>query len=410
MGIYSKDDLYNLINEVDNCMRDIKSAISEKGVDVYEATRLSELADKIRAISQGGDYDTIYNALKGINAGDVKGSHSYFDGSVDVEGLKALGWTDDDIAYFRDNSLHYAWEDSDYVVSDENKALNGLNTRELYLATIDPDTYQRTNTVKFPPMSAITELTNESINGLVDAYSSLKSVIGYPTLYVTDPDFLGFMGDIYTMFNSNIGLIVAPRINNFHYVHSTERMFAGCSSLVSVPQYDTSNSSSFRGMFSSCKSLTTIPQLNTSNGTNFGAMFQDCSSLVSVPALDTSNGTNFLTIFGSCSKLKRIEGIDFSSATETITPFGTTAATAPTSLSRMIVNGSINASINFGRIPVLDFESMHSILTAASNTTNTNSKTMTWYNRTIKDQGGQLASLKAECESKGWQISGLSIS
>lgn len=356
------------------------------------------------------DYDEIYDALEDLNAGEVKipGAYSYYDGTIDIQGLTELGWDAEDIATFKDNYLHYAWEDS-FQVSDENKALTGLDVVQFYQATIDYETYQRTNIAKFVPRSAFSIIDQSRFYDYTNAFESLSSVVAYPTLTVAPG--LTYLSDEYgsSIFGSNYNLIVAPRINNFHYLTSCQSLFTSCNRLVSVPKYDTRNVSNFKSMFYRCKKLRTIPRFDTSMGTNFSKMFQDCSALVSVPPLDTHNGTSFNDMFSSCTNLERIEGIDFSNATGTLTPFGTTASTATTVLTRMIVNGSINTSINFGRISTPDFESMLSILTAANNTTNSDAKTMTWYNKTVKDQGGQLSVLKSQCETKGWTITGLTL-
>ena len=58
--------------------------------------------------------------------------------------------------------------------------------------------------------------------------------------------------------------------------------------------------------------------------------------------------------------------------------------------------------------PALTYESVKSILTACSNTTNTNSKTLK-FGRTLTDQNGELAALVATCNTKGWTISGLTL-
>lgn len=132
-------------------------------------------------------------------------------------------------------------------------------------------------------------------------------------------------------------------------------------------------------MFQKCYNLTEIPTLNTSNGTNFDSMFLDCESLVTIPLLDLSKATNVNYMFSYCSKLENITFI-----------------------------GSINKNIDFSYCTSLTYDSVKSILTACSNTTNTNSKTI-YFNRTLTDQNGELLALVESCTSKGWTISGLTL-
>lgn len=122
------------------------------------------------------------------------------------------------------------------------------------------------------------------------------------------------------------------------------------------------------------------PYYTTKKITDFSKFFYYCKSLTNVTNLDLSAGTNFTDMFAGC---EAVTGIT--------------------------VEGSINYSIKFNYCTKLDFNSVKSILTACSNTTNTNTKTVT-FNCTVTDNSdGVLAELKSTCNSKGWTISGLTI-
>ena len=206
-----------------------------------------------------------------------------------------------------------------------------------------------------------------------------------------------------------------------------ERMFNGCSSLTSIPALDTANGTNFRTMFNGCSSLTSIPALDTANGTNFGTMFNGCRSLTSIPALDTANGTNFGVMFQTCRSLTSIPALDTSQGTdfnymvsgcENLTTISQLNLSNGTNFNRMFqsckklinitLNGSINIGIDFDYCTELSFDSIKSILTACSKTTNTNSKTVK-FNKTIQDQNNELTNLVASCTEKGWTITGLTI-
>ena len=92
-------------------------------------------------------------------------------------------------------------------------------------------------------------------------------------------------------------------------------MFYFCSSLLEVPQLDTSNVTNMSSMFEYCSELTTVPFLDTSKVTNTSLMFENCSKLESVPLFDLSNVTNMGSMFRYCSKLKNIPLFNTSNVT-----------------------------------------------------------------------------------------------
>ena len=218
-------------------------------------------------------------------------------------------------------------------------------------------------------------------------------------------------------------------INNFIFseVSNFGDMFSDCSNLTSIPLIDTSKGTNFSHMFYSCTKLTSIPLINTSNGTKFQSMFFNCTNLTSIPAIDTTKGTFLGGMFYNCKNLTSIPAIDTSNNTSFSTMFYgcTNLATIPlintskstnfsntfyncTKLENITFAGAINVDIFLPNSPLLSFDSIKSILTAASNTTNRKSKTLT-LNRSISDVDGELAALVATCASKGWTISGLTL-
>ena len=229
------------------------------------------------------------------------------------------------------------------------------------------------------------------------------------------------------MFKASPNLVEAPKMittngTNFSY------MFQDCPSLTTIPSYDVSSGKNFYLMFQNCESLVSVPSLNTSSGTNFTSMFANCINLESVQYLDTSNGIYFDRMFQACFKLTFIPTLDTSKGTkfngmfdncrqiETIPLIDVSLATdyietlfnGCYNLKNITFTGSINSSIGFSNSELLTYDSVKSILTACSNTTNTNSKTI-YFNRKLTDQNGELLALVESCTSKGWTISGLTL-
>ena len=220
---------------------------------------------------------------------------------------------------------------------------------------------------------------------------------------------------------------VLPESLDTSDVTDFSKMFYDCNKLTTIPLIDTSNGTNFYNIFYKCSSLTTIPLIDTSNGTNFSKMFGDCSSLTSVPLIDTSNGTNFDFMFYYCGSLTTIPQLDTSKGTNfsymfdnctnltTIPPLDTSKGTNFSTmfyyckkLTNITFTGIINYDIDFNSCTLLTYESVKSILTACSNTTITDSKTLT-LKVTHTDVDGELAALIATCNSKGWTISGLTL-
>ena len=264
-------------------------------------------------------------------------------GTVDVNGLKAIGWNDETINYLNNHTLHYSWEDVQYKVTDGNKALYGV-------------------------------VNSNNVNS-----------------YKDDSNF-----------------IFCPYFDTSSKTDMSN-MFSGFSNMISIPLLDTSNVSDgyhMYGMsylFNSCTSLQTIPPLNTSNVGDMSNMFYNCTSLRYIPQLDTSKVTNMYMMFYSCSNLSRIEGLDMSRVSNASNMF-----VHCSKLSYIRLNGSLNVDLNISYTALLDYDSVKSILTAASKKANTNRKTLS-FNSTLTDQNGELAGLVSTCTSKGWTVSGLTL-
>ena len=143
------------------------------------------------------------------------GGGSGWTGHADVEGLKAIGWTDEDIAYYQENGVNWNAEDDQYhKVTDDNKALYGVLTAD------NISTYK--DRIVYLPKIDTSSVTNMS-----------------------------------EMFNSCYSLVSIPQLDTSG-VTSMDRMFNKCYSLVSIPQLDTSSVTIMSKMLNSCYSLTHI--------------------------------------------------------------------------------------------------------------------------------------------------------
>ena len=126
--------------------------------------------------------------------------------------------------------------------------------------------------------------------------TSLQSVPLFNTSAVTNMS---------SMFNNCTSLQSVPLFNTAAVTDMTN-MFTGCLSLKSVPLFNTSMVSQMADMFINCRSLQSAPLFNTSAVTNMSSMFNSCTSLQSVPLFNTSAAANMQSMFTGCSSLQSI--------------------------------------------------------------------------------------------------------
>ena len=236
-------------------------------------------------------------------------------------------------------------------------------------------------------------------------FSSCDSLTTSPLLDTSN------VTDVGSMFAYCSQLTTIPLLNTSN-VTNMESMFSYCSSLTTIPQLNTSKVEYMGKMFSGCSSLTTIPQLDTSNVISMYGMFMDCTNLTTIPQLNTSKVEYMDEMFSGCENLTTVEGIDFSGLTSDLTNlFG--MSSSKENIGRFIVNGKINVSISddysIKALTSILNESIKSILEAANRTDNIDAKTLA-FNATAFEQNGEFTALVSSCASKGWTITGLTIS
>ena len=273
---------------------------------------LVDIADAIREKTETTDLINPQDFSDKIKS--IKGSEnsvaSVWTGHADVEGLKAIGWTDEDIEYYQQYGVNWNEEDDKYhLVSDENKAMYGVINADniadyknsiVYLPKID--TSDVTDTSYFfascKSLVAIPLLDTSKVTNMDSMFYGCYNLTSIPLLdtsKVTNMD---------SMFYGCYLLKVIPAINTSN-VTAIDAMFAECYSLISVPQLGTSNVTTMRNVFYSCYSLQEIPELNTSKVTNMNTMLSSCYSLTSCSLLDcSSNTTAALFVFMSCYLLR----------------------------------------------------------------------------------------------------------
>ena len=292
------------LQKIVDIKQDIKIAIENKGVDMTN-TPFSEYSTKIDEITTGG--------------GDTP-NYPYFVNTVDEAGLRAIGWDDESISYFKNNTLHYEWQNDEYIVSDSNKEFyNSLaNTNDIYVNRnnssfefLPQKEYVHTSTnygfcedCKYIISIPLVDIGSKT----EDCFSNCRKLKAIPPIDTSKAVTMR------NMFSNCIGLTVIPPLNTSNVTNMTN-MFGGCVSLKSIPLLNTSNVTTMFNMFQGCKNLTTIPPLDTSKVKDMYHMFYECVNLTTIPPLDTSKVTDMDSMFYSCSSLQSIPEIDTSNVT-----------------------------------------------------------------------------------------------
>ena len=159
------------------------------------------------------------------------------------------------------------------------------------------------NTVEL--IAGSSNITATSMEAMFHGCTSLKSVPLFDTSSVKN------MGD---MFLTCEALTSVPLFDTSS-VKRMSNMFAGCKSLTSVPLFDTSSVVYMQSMFLSCSSLKSVPLFDTSSVLYMSNMFGECTSLKSVPLFNTSSAKSMVSMFYGCSSLKSVPLLDTSSVT-----------------------------------------------------------------------------------------------
>lgn len=215
----------------------IKTALENKGVENV-GDILSTYAQKIESIQTGGS--------------DIK-----WTGHADAEGLKAIGWTDDDIAYYQEHGVDWNEEDDEiHKVPQDNIDLYGIVTAS------NIDTYKN-RLVYLPKIDTSDSTTFASL------FNGCKCLLAIPMLDTSK-------------------------------VTSFQSTFYDCNVLRCIPLLDTGQVTTMYNAFYACNALQFVPELDTGNVKSMDYMFYKCYSLKSIPKLNTSQVTNMNNMFNSC--------------------------------------------------------------------------------------------------------------
>ena len=295
--------------------------------------------------------------------------YSYKKPIADDTGLKAIGWTDDDVNYYKYNNYVYPWEALSVCPGDR---------------AWDVGAFEVTDANK--------EITINSVND-IPSYKD-KLYFRYCPKFDTSND-----TGMNNVFQDCSSLISIPQLNTSK-VTSMMLMFNNCKSLTTIPQLDTHSVTDMSFMFNTCISLTSIPQLDTSNVTNMNSMFLTCPSLISIPQLNTSKVKNMNSMFAGCINLTSVPRLDAMSLTSAKNMFGSPGYGALKKLTTF--GGLTGLKINFdlSSCPNLTYCSLLNVFNELADVT-ASPKTLTLGEENLNKVWNED---KAIATNKGWTL------
>lgn len=338
-----------------------------------------------------------------------------WNGSVDSVGLKALNWTDDQIAKYQSLCTWMDYENTEHLVPDYDKTLQDQDTYE------NDTTLQYARNIDLTNKTSVTRMYHNCSNLKAYPYFELNENIttsdaifnGCTNLTVAQPiDFTKLTGQtkpsVIGFFYGCSSLTIAPEIN-FTTVYNANNFFRNCSSLKYVPDYKFNEAYTLVSFYAST-AVETINEVYAPVCQKAQYLFANCHALKKIGRIQLGGSCNQNRMFTDCPNLQYIGGFSYSGTYKN----STTCTEELPNLTHFIFEGALNCTWDtglFNFLPNLDYESIKSILTACSNTTLLDTaKSITFANITMQDQNGELQALVDDCvNNKGWTITGLTI-
>lgn len=250
---------------------------------------LTDVADAIR--EKKGTEEKINPQNFSDEIKGIKTSSSMWTGHVDVEGLKAIGWDDEDIAYYQEHGVDWMEDDDEYhKVSDDNKALYGV-------LTVDNISSYKDRIVYLP------KIDFSSNTSMAEKFRDCRVLVATPFLDLKNARSL--VGLFRACINLKCTFFSAPNAVD------TNRLFYGCSVLTHIPKLDcferlSVNTNSFSSMFESCGMLSYFFMDELPVYNSIGYLFYSCKA-TKFPKLDMSKVTTCGHIFNGCIHLNNVE-------------------------------------------------------------------------------------------------------
>ena len=246
---------------------------------------LQDVADAIREKKGSNakiNAQNFASEIKNLPSGG--GSASGWTGHADVEGLKAIGWDDDDIAYYQQHGVNWNAEDDEYhKVSEDNKALYGVLTASNIAEYKDRIVY-------------LPKIDTSGLTTMTKLFQNCYVMVAMPTLNTSNVTSMSYMCD------KCYCLVAFPPLNTAK-VNNMSYMLQNCYSLSYISPLDTANVTTMIYMYYNCYSINGFPSHNTEKVNNMSYMLYNCYALVATPIVDLAKVTALSSTFNNCRAL-----------------------------------------------------------------------------------------------------------
>lgn len=254
-------------NNLTDFLTDVADAIREKK-GTSEPINPQDFSDEIASIEVGG--------------GDG------WTGHADAEGLRAIGWTEEDIAYYQEHGVDWNEEDDHlHLVSDDNKALYGV------LTASNISTYK--DRIVYLPKIDISSRTSIS--------SLFKDCINLVAIPILDTNNITQMG---SAFLNCYSLKILPRLNLEKAVNLSSS-FKSCYSLSYTPEFNLPKATAMTSTFAECSALKDISVVASTNLTVLDYSVQNCYALRSIKLRSVNKATSASYAFTGCYNMQDVD-------------------------------------------------------------------------------------------------------
>lgn len=246
---------------------------------------LTDVADAIR--EKKGTTEKINPQEFSNEIASIKTSSSIWTGHVDVEGLKAIGWDDEDIAYYQEHGVNWMEEEDEYhKVSDDNKALYGV------LTIHNIPTYK--DRIVWLPKIDTSKLTKMNNN-----FDGCKNMVGMPMIDTSN-------ATEFTLTFSNCNKLSTIPPLNYLKTTTLHHAFKFCYNLQYIPPIIAPNLSSINYIFYRCVKLSEV-SITSDNSMTGNLSNADCASLKMIKFSQSAYLAN--NYFYRCMSLSHIYGV-----------------------------------------------------------------------------------------------------
>lgn len=285
-----------------------------------------------KTITENGVYNASKDGFTGYSQVKVQteGGDIVYTGSYDREGLKQIGYTDEEIDYF--NKYGVTWNEEDnnlYKLTDKELAGDTSSNTRFLPANTTKTNFQNMKYLMVVPFKVTSNLPQAPTYLFADCYNlrcipplNLTKTTNFShwfdncTYLTTIPEIYKSNGMYIEYMPYNCSNLKKSPIKENTKIRGGSDLFHGCSNLTTIPKLDYSGAVNLSSFCYGCNNLREIPDINTTSILKYAHQaFYDCSNLVAIPNIDISNVSSLQSFGYRCRKITKIPKLNLMSAT-----------------------------------------------------------------------------------------------